>query len=190
MKRLILTLSASLGLLVSNASLNAASMLHYTSSKTSWVGQGQTVTLTPGLAAFTAVRYFDEGVHTNAVELRAHVGYDWYILTVVGPNYTLPTVGSYSDATRWPFMESGAGLDFSALGHGNNTLTGHFDVLQADYDRNGNVLAFEVNFVQYDEGVTADWVSGTFRYDSGIPEPASMAVLGIGSLVLLRRRRR
>src|SRR4051794_11610848 len=96
--------------------VNAATFFYFTSSPTSWVGHGQTLTLTSG---FHAIRTYDLGAYTNSVDLAAG-GYD---LTIVGPGLTLPTVGFYPNATRWPFMGSGAGMDFSGDGRGNNTLT-------------------------------------------------------------------
>jgi hypothetical protein len=88
-------------------------------------------------------------------------------------------------------MGDGAGLAFEAPGRADNTLTGFFNVLQADYDSSG-VLSFAVDFTQYDEGVTADWVSGSLRYNSTIPipapEPAGLAVIAVGLAILSLRR--
>ena len=66
-------------------------------------------------------------------------------------------------------------------------------VLQADYDISGNAVSFAVDFMQYDKGVTADWVSGSFRYNSDIPvpEPASafLIIAGMGLFRLHNRKR-
>jgi hypothetical protein len=188
MKKLPVVLT-SIFILTAAVTSYAANILYFTSSPTSWVGNGQTLTFASPTTAFSTRRYFTQGAYTNAVTLHAGdaLGYN---LTIVGPNKTLPVVGFYANATRWPFMDSGAGLSFRGNGRGDNTLTGYFNVLQADYDINGNIVSFAVDFMQYDECVTADWVSGSFRYNSNIPvpEPTTIALLTLGGLALSKRK--
>jgi hypothetical protein len=167
MKHTIVAFLATGSLLFSNDSLRAADILIFTSSPGSWIGQGQTLTFSSPTSAFSVYRYYNQGAYTDALEF----GVAGYYLFLVGPNYTVPAVGFYPNATRWPFMGSGAGLSFEAPGRGDNTLTGYFNVLQADYDATGNVVSFAVDFTQYDEGVTANWVSGSLRYNSTVPVP-------------------
>jgi hypothetical protein len=187
MKIKITTLLAAACLLLSVNLLSAADILSFTSSPGSWIGQGQTLTFTDP-ADFSVSRYYSQGAYTDALQFSV----DGYYLFLVGPDYTVPSVGFYSNATRWPFMGDGAGLAFEAPGRADNTLTGFFNVLQADYDSSGDVLSFAVDFTQYDEGVTADWVSGSLRYNSTIPipapEPAGPAVIAVGLAILSLRR--
>jgi len=68
-------------------------------------------------------------------------------------------------------MGAGPGMAFTAPGRGNNTLSGWFNVLQADYQTNGQVAAFAVDFVQYDETIVTRWNRGSIRYNSHIPVP-------------------
>jgi len=182
MKRLIFALCAASSWLFINEPLMAANILYFTSSPSSWVGQGQTLTLTSPTTSFSAYRYFDQGAYTNAVRLSAGD----YRLSLVGPGYTLPMEGFYPNATRWPFMESGAGMAFSGAGRGNNTLTGYFNVLQAIYNSSGNITSFAVDFMQYDECIQTKWVSGKFRYNSEvpIPEPCTLVLLALGGMML------
>lgn len=50
----------------------------------------------------------------------------------------------YEDATRFPFQEDfEPGLSVSGDGRACNTLTGQFQVLQLDYDKDGNPIAID-----------------------------------------------
>lgn len=165
----------------------AGNAIYFTSTPGSWIGQGKTVTIT----SVSASRYYNQGAYTNAVSLSGG-GYD---LTLVEPNYSLPTVGFYDNVSRWAFMGNGAGMWFTSPGRGDNNISGWFNVLQADYSPvDGSVQAFAVDFKQYDEGVIANWTQGSVRYNSSIPipapEPASAAMALMGGVVLLTRRLR
>jgi len=187
MKRLILALLVALGWLFINRPLKATNILYFTSAPGSWVGRGQTLTLTSPTSAFSVHSYID------GVSLRVDDQNRYYRLELGGPESTVPTIGFYPNATRFGFNGSGPGLDFSTTGRGDNTLTGYFNVLQADYDLSGNIMSFAVDFTQYDEGVKANWVSGSFRYNSNIPvpEPASAAIMTLAGLfIALKRRKR
>jgi hypothetical protein len=172
---------------------DAADIFHFTSSPSSWVGHGQTKTYDASQGAIISVyRYFNQGAYTNDIDFSITQGGDWWYLDLVGPNLTLATTGSYPDAQRWPFQAAGhPGLDFSGEGRGNNTLTGAFTVLDAQFDPAGNVSSFAADFTQYDEGNLTWWNHGNIRYRSSIPipEPASsLAAIAI-LLCALRSRR-
>jgi hypothetical protein len=188
MKRLILAVLLALGLIFINEPLQAANILYYTSSPGSWIGQGQTVTFTSPATAFSASRI---GHSNNGVRLSFDDNTDKYYLELIGPGQTLPTVGLYPDAAQYPFNGSSAGLFFYGNYRADNTNTGYFKVLQADCDISGNIVSFAVDFKQYDEGETANWVSGSFRYNSNIPipEPATFLLLGLGAAIAIRKQK-
>jgi hypothetical protein len=107
----------------------------------------------------------------------------------------LPLVpGSYLNAERAPFASSGhPGLDVSFQNRGSNTLTGSFNVTDFTYDFDQatdtyTILSFKANFIQHSEGQTPA-LTGTFTYNA-VPEPASLAALGIGALAMLRKRKK
>jgi hypothetical protein len=163
---------------------HSESVLYFTSSPTSWVGQGQTV----AQQITSMQQYHNQGAYTNALGFFTS---DWSIY-LVGPNYSLVTVGSYPNATRWPFQDDGAGLSLSGQGRGDNTLTGHFEVLEATYDNNQNLISLAANFTQYDEGNTNRWNTGYIHYNYPVPEPSTLALVamsGFGLIAIAWRRR-
>jgi hypothetical protein len=172
------------------AQVRGQDVLYFTSSPLSAVGGGLTETLTPQNGYTVSLRqYGDQGAYTNAVEFDVTQSTDYWILDFVGPNQTLVTPGLYANATRWPFQGSGAGLSFVGDGRGDNSLTGDFDVLQADYDNEGQLQSFAADFVQYDNGNPNDWNMGSIRYNSAIPvpEPSGLVLLGVAAIALLSR---
>ncbi|RYG41493.1 PEP-CTERM sorting domain-containing protein [bacterium] len=74
---------------------------------------------------------------------------------------------------------------FATTNLGNNTLGVHGDLSPV------NILGTNLPYVtfdgQFDSG--ASTLQGTFRADA-VPEPATMAALGLGALGMLRRRRK
>ena len=187
MKRMCWVGYFTLAVLLSSQHSLASTFFYFTSSPQSWIGQGQTQMYTTVTASVT----YNLGAYSDSVHFAGGGGFG---LTIVGPNLSLPVVGMNSNATRWPFQGSGPGMDFTGPGRGNNTLTGYFNVLQAEYDASGQVAAFAVDFLQYDEGIATWWNSGSIRYNSpiAIPEPSTallvaLALLGIGGGILLRR---
>jgi hypothetical protein len=174
---------------------SANSAFYYTSSPNNWVGGGDTVSLSfPTTSIFAEVRRNSNG---SWVYLLAGDVYMGYILQLQAPGCTAPTEGFYSDATKFPFNNAvdGAGISFANRHLGRNDderLTGNFNVLQADYDSNGKLVSFAVDFTEYEVGTTTDWMSGSFRYNSNIPipEPATLLLFGLGGMFLRRRANR
>jgi hypothetical protein len=179
-----------------SGSIFADDTLYFTSSPTSWVGHGQTRTITPSNGfTFNGFRYFSQGAYTNAVSISLTSSTEFWYLDFVGPHLTLPVTGSYPNAARWPFQSSDQpGLSFVGDGRGDNELIGSFEVLDATFDGSGNLLSFAADFTQYDEGDFSAWNRGSIRYHSAVPvpEPSSVLLAIAGALICggaVRRRR-
>lgn len=179
----------------------AANQFYYTSSPTSWVGGGETVTVGED-NGFTIVasRNYDNGVSFAINDDATNPDFwsqRWWYLDFAAPNNATLTPGEYDNATRWPFQSANeAGLSFSGNGRGNNTLTGSFTVLASEFAQDGSVLSFAADFVQYDETMVDAWNHGSIRYNSSIPiaavpEPGALWLMGLGlvGLAVVGRRR-
>ena len=148
----------------------AATLLSFLSSPYSYVGGGETVSAGPDNG-------FDIGVQGDpftmldfrVIEPWTPDGWRWWYLRLAAPEGANLSVGSYANATRWPFQETTApGLDFSGNGRGNNRLTGSFNILESNVADDGT-FSFAVDFLQYDEESTNAWIKGAIRYNSEVP---------------------
>lgn len=178
----------------------AATEFYFTSSPTSWVGEGQTVSVSPSSGFyFTPSRTFDNGASFTIYELATDP--EGQYLKLWNLDFSAPfgenlSVGNYDDASRWPFHEfSKPGLALSSNFRGSNTLTGSFKILEVSYAASGDILTFAADFMQYEDGIKDDWVGGSIRYNSSIaistiPEPGSTMLFcaGVGVLVTFGRR--
>jgi hypothetical protein len=191
MKRLVIL--GCLFSVVAPAASHAATALYFTSSQISFVGAGMTRIFTSGESSIEGSRIFNEGVDTNDIKFRVRTliapgNFELWQLDLLGPNNTLATVGYYPNAQRYPFATAGhPGLDFSGDGRGNGTLTGFFQVLQADFTSAGNLSAYAADFTQYDSGNVRAWETGSIRFNSDIPitfvpEPTTATLLLLGML--------
>jgi hypothetical protein len=148
----------------------AATLLSFLSSPYSYVGGGETVSAGPANG-------FEIGVQGDpftmldfrVIEPWTPDGWRWWYLRLAAPEGANLAVGSYANATRWPFQETTApGLDFSGNGRGNNSLTGSFNILESNIAEDGT-FSFAVDFLQYDEEITNWWIKGALRYNSDVP---------------------
>ena len=156
----------------------AATSLSFLSSPYSYVGGGETVSAGPDNG-------FDIGVHGDPFTMLSFsIAEPWtpeglsryWNLELAAPEGAILSVGSYANATRWPFQETTApGLTFSGNHRGNNRLTGAFNILESNVADDGT-FSFAVDFLQYDEESTNAWIKGAIRYNSEVlvnltPEP-------------------
>ncbi len=181
MKKTIIALLLAVSWIAPHASVQTTAF-YFTSSPQSWIGAGETHLCTPEDGySFNASLNFDQGV---SVTLSGPA--TWY-LHFAAPGDALLTVGTYLNATRWPFQDATSpGLSFYG-GHGVNTLTGQFTVLEVQYHPVGAaVWSFAADFVQYEDGNLNTWERGSIRYNSlvPIPEPQLIALLGVGGAIL------
>jgi hypothetical protein len=146
-------------------------LLSFLSSPYSFVGGGETVSAGPDNG-------FNIGVQGDPFSmLRFSVAEPWtpeglsryWDLELAAPQGASLAVGSYANATRWPFQETTApGLTFSGNHRGNNRLTGSFNILESNVADDGTFY-FAVDFLQYDEESTNAWIKGAIRYNSDVP---------------------
>lgn len=80
------------------------------------------------------------------------------------------SVGTYSNATRWPFNGTNAGIDTSGDGRGCNNECGTFTILELHTNASGNIDRCWLTFSNRCECGTAAFV-GEFRYNSQLAPP-------------------
>ncbi|MFO0018220.1 MAG: hypothetical protein ACK52U_16935 [Synechococcaceae cyanobacterium] len=150
---------------------HAASALSFISSPYSWIGLGETVNAGPDEGFSLSVQGEPSAglVFTIANPWTPDDSFRYWNLHLAPPQGASLAVGSYSNATRWPFQEETVpGLEFSGNYRANNWLTGSFDILELEYDADGT-LSFAADFLQYDEEDINRWTKGALRYNSELP---------------------
>ena len=135
-------------------SLEAAGILGQTqvtlnSDSGDYIGGGKTYSYSPANARI------------SASGTRSYVGVSidpadggWWTADFEAPEGDILAPGSYPSATRYPFNGPGAGLDFSGMGRGCNTLRGSFTVRTIGYNVDGTLKHFGTDFEQHCEGGT------------------------------------
>ncbi len=130
-----------------------------------FVGQGQSVTVTPIDGDFNLEKTDDGGVH---VRFFGTTSFLWD-LNFAPPAGAALAPGGYEGATRWPFQSPTApGLEVSGGGRACAWLTGRFVVHEAVFGPQGEVLRLAVDFEQHCEGDDAA-LYGSIRYESNVP---------------------
>jgi hypothetical protein len=144
----------------------ADNVLRFHSEPNDPIGLGGEVTYTnrDGVFALTPALY------PNAIQVSFYTqgAEHWWTLTVMPADGASLRLGQYPDAQPWPFQSPGhPGLTF----YGDGRLcfaNGHFEVLDLNYDRAGNLTRFAANWEQRCRGVAAA-LRGQIRYNSTQP---------------------
>ena len=156
---------------------SSVTFVHFVSDKGDYIGEGQERTFSIA-NGYVLTPSQDNGGVSFSWNNDASVGFqdseDWN-LELAAATGTIFGVGDYENAERAAFKSAGhPGLELYGDGRGSNTLTGDFQVLEAQFDNNGNVLKFAANFVQHSSGIPA--LRGQVRYHSTVPLPTTVAV--------------
>lgn len=139
-----------------------------------YIGAGEDYNFTPANASFTFLAS-PQGLEQD---LSSSDGQTWTVDLYPASGQVL-AVGSYPNATRYPFNGTGNGLSVYGDGRGCNTVTGSFKVQQAEFSAVDNSLEnFDGTFIQHCEGATPA-LTGEVKYDA---EPVTTAPAGVTSL--------
>ncbi|MFA6240141.1 MAG: hypothetical protein WC655_04385 [Candidatus Hydrogenedentales bacterium] len=144
---------------------HAATVLSYSSSPTSWIGEGESGVLTES----ANIVFTPSSLYWNGIQMwvEDNVNFESYFIVLFPPTGQSLAEGNYLNAERSPTATVG-GLDVSMKGHGANVVAGQFRILELEVDGGGVPTKLAVDFVEYVEGVETDWVKGSIRYNSDV----------------------
>jgi hypothetical protein len=108
---------------------------------------------------------------------------DGFTLDLASGTGAALAVGSYEDARRFPFNDSSPGLSFSGNGRGCNQVGGRFVVREIEFNNDGSLRKFAVDFDHRCE-LNGPPLFGELRINSSIPFTSIPAEIGIGVSVV------
>ncbi|GAA4703703.1 hypothetical protein [Nocardioides conyzicola] len=149
-----------------------------TSGYTTWRMRSQAADYIGGGADYSYTP-LNSTIRASGTPTGVHVASDsWTADFEPGSGDELRPGTTFTGATRYPFNESGPGLDISGQGRGCNSLTGTFTVHEATYDDKDRLRKLSVSFTQHcDGGRPALFGSITWRADQpGAPLPPRVGV--------------
>lgn len=159
--------------------------LTFVSDAGDYIGAGLHKTWSGNDGSFTASSNYD-----NGVSISFSGGDYWWSLDFAAPQNGKLAVGSYANATRFPFQSpTAAGLSVGGTGRGCNTSTGSFVVKDVSYATSGyqtTIKSFAADFEQHCGGGSAA-LRGTIYFNStGQPSvttpPVVIPVVSLSSL--------
>lgn len=170
----------------------ASMILSFESSDRSWVGQGESHTVTPsdGYIFSGGELRSDNSLRFLVASLNSPFGPDWnassadpynyWTLALSAPFDQLLDVGYYGNTARYPFQNANQpGLNFSGNHRENNTNSGFFEILEISFDALGDIESLAVDFTQYGETSQDRWINGRLRFNSTIPLASAPSTLPI-----------
>jgi hypothetical protein len=152
-------------------------IFQFVSAPGDYIGQGQTVVLTPAVATFNpqvtgnpGLVLIDLGNNGPVAPGGQYITWAMGFSTATGAPLT---VGSYPNASGSPFQDGiSPGMDIYGDGRGCDRIFGHFDILDIAYDPvSGALSRFAANFTQSCELSTAPPLVGAIRFNSSVPVP-------------------
>lgn len=196
-------------LLAVSSFANAAFILSFEGSPDSWVGRGESFTVTPDdgyLFSVNSSVSWDNSLHFQIASKNSPFGPDWdpisgdeyhyWHLDLSAPDGATLGTGLYTNTARWPFMSADqAGLTFSGDHRGDNQDGGFFNILDIDFDSSGILTSIAVDFTQYGENNPDWWLHGSLRFNSdvplatSVPEPGTLLLIMMGLLGLVASRK-
>ena len=160
------TIVFSVAMLLTAAEARAAvTSLLLTGDPGDYISGGQTQFYTDADGAFGASRNYHNGV---SISFHTPSYSHWWYLDFSAPGGQYLTVGTYTDALRFPFEGTHAGLAVYGDGRGCNTLTGSFEVKEVVYGSGSSIVSFRATFEQHCEGFAAA-ARGEIRYNATVP---------------------
>lgn len=201
----VIQLAAVIAFSVASTASLASMILSFDSSELSWVGQGESHTVTPGDGyIFSGGEHrFDNSLRFAVASLNSPFGPDWdprsgerynyWHLSLAAPFDQVLGLGYYDNTARYPFQnDDQPGLTFSGNHRANNRNSGHFEILEIVFDGIGNVTSLAVDFTQYGETNPDWWINGKLRFNSNVPIslPGTVLLLSLGMLASVGRGRK
>jgi hypothetical protein len=181
-------------------SVSAATIFTFDSSPTSWVGQGESVYVTPSDGYLFTPSGNLNHVSVRIASLNSPFGpnwnpssghpYNYWTLDLAAPFSDPLDIGLYSNAARYPFQDNNQpGLTLFGNHRGNNRNGGFFEILDINFNLDGTLDSLAVDFTQYGEQQESRWVTGSLRFNSDVavvPLPASIWLFLSAIPLLLR----
>jgi hypothetical protein len=129
-----------------------------------WVGSGNSYDYAPSNATIAL-----GGSHERVQGSISGNNGDWWNFDFDAPDGGILVPGSTYTASRFPFNDAGAGLDFSGNGHGCDDIVGTFTISDISVNQRGELERFGANFEQHCNDSSDPALHGLiqFRTDSG-----------------------